>query len=77
MSSASLVLVINCGSSSLKFSVIPRDANTPLLSGLAEKLGLPEASITFKAAAGDKTTALLAEPSHSSALQALFARLDG
>lgn len=76
MSSASLVLVINCGSSSLKFSVIPRAANTPLLSGLAEKLGLPEASITFNAAAGDKTTALLAEPSHSSALQALFARLD-
>ena len=34
------VLVINCGSSSTKFSVIPQDADQPLLSGLAERLVL-------------------------------------
>jgi len=76
MSLASLVLVINCGSSSLKFSVIPRNADTPLLSGLAEKLGLKEACISFKDAAGNKTIECLTESSHHSALQALFARLD-
>lgn len=76
MSLASLVLVINCGSSSLKFSVFPRNEDAPLLSGLAEKLGLQDACITFKDAAGNKTTELLNEASHTSALKALFTRLD-
>ncbi|AYH03208.1 propionate kinase [Pectobacterium parmentieri] len=76
MSLASLVLVINCGSSSLKFSVIPLNEDAPLLSGLAEKLGLEEACITFKDAVGNKTTTLLTEPSHNSALNTLFATLD-
>ncbi|QHM76562.1 Propionate kinase [Mixta theicola] len=75
MSLASLVLVINCGSSSLKFSLIPLNDDAPLLSGLAEKIGLPEACITFKEAEG-KTTQPLNESSHGSALKALFARLD-
>lgn len=76
MSLASLVLVINCGSSSLKFSVIPRDDDAPLLSGLAEKLGLQDACMTFKDAAGTKTTDSLAEASHHCALKTLFAKLD-
>ncbi|ROP61825.1 propanoate kinase /acetate kinase [Enterobacter sp. BIGb0383] len=76
MSLASLVLVINCGSSSLKFSVIPRDDDAPLLSGLAEKLGLQDACMTFKDAAGNKTTESLTEASHHCALKTLFAKLD-
>lgn len=76
MSLASLVLVINCGSSSLKFSAIPLNEDTPLLSGLAEKLGLDDACITFKDASGHKTTERLAGASHTSALKALFAQLD-
>lgn len=76
MSLASLVLVINCGSSSLKFSVIPRDDDAPLLSGLAEKLGLQDASMTFKDAAGNKTTESLTGASHHCALKTLFAKLD-
>lgn len=75
MSSASLVLVINCGSSSLKFSVIPRNQETPVLSGLAEKLGLREAGITFKDAQGKTTRGLPDGASHTCALEALFARL--
>lgn len=75
MSSASLVLVINCGSSSLKFSVIPRNQETPVLSGLAEKLGLREAGITFKDAQGKTTHGLPDGASHTCALEALFARL--
>lgn len=76
MSLASLVLVINCGSSSLKFSVFPRNEDAPLLSGLAEKLGLADASITFNDAAGNKTRESLSEASHIFALQTLFAKLD-
>ena len=73
---SSLVLVINCGSSSLKFSTLPLNEETPLLSGLAEKLGLADACITFKGADGCKITEPLAESSHLCALKTLFARLD-
>jgi len=76
MSLASLVLVINCGSSSLKFSVIPCHEETPLLSGLAEKIGLSGACISFKDATGNKTTTLLNESSHNCALKLLFSRLE-
>ena len=43
-----LVLVINSGSSSLKFSVIPAIGGKPLVSGLAECLGLPDARLAVK-----------------------------
>lgn len=76
MSLASLVLVINCGSSSLKFSVFPRNEDAPLLSGLAEKLGLQDACITFRDATGNTTTEPLCEASHLCALKTLFTRLD-
>ncbi|MEZ2577840.1 propionate kinase [Buttiauxella ferragutiae] len=76
MSNASLVLVINCGSSSLKFSLIPFNDDAPVLSGLAEKLGLEEACITFKDQKGNKSSHALPEASHPGALQALFAELN-
>ena len=72
---SSLVLVINCGSSSLKFSVIPRHQETPVLCGLAEKLGLHQACITFNDAQGKTTSGLPDGASHTCALEALFARL--
>ncbi|WP_151993450.1 propionate kinase [Buttiauxella massiliensis] len=76
MSIASLVLVINCGSSSLKFSLISFTDGEPVLSGLAEKLGLDEASITFKDQAGNKYSQTLPESSHLSALKILFNELN-
>lgn len=76
MSIASLVLVINCGSSSLKFSLIPFTDGEPVLSGLAEKLGLDEASITFKDQAGNKYSQTLPDSSHLSALKILFNELN-
>jgi Acetokinase family len=39
-----LVLVINCGSSSLKFAVHALDRRRPLLSGLGDRLGLEGAT---------------------------------
>lgn len=76
MSLASLVLVINCGSSSLKFSVFPDNGDAPLLSGLAEKLGLQDACMTFRDAMGNTTTGPLCETSHLCALKTLFTRLE-
>lgn len=72
----SLVLVINCGSSSLKFSVLPLNDDTPVLCGLAEKLRLADASITFKDPSAHKTVQSLSDASHSGALKTLFARLE-
>ncbi|WP_434138138.1 acetate kinase [Photobacterium leiognathi] len=43
-----LVLVLNCGSSSLKFAIINPVSGDEHLSGLAECLGLPEARIKWK-----------------------------
>lgn len=73
--SLACVLVINCGSSSMKFSVIPQDDDQPVLSGLAERLGIDHAVITFKDRDGNKTTVALDQASHEHALSALFARL--
>lgn len=43
-----LVFVLNCGSSSLKFAIIDAQTGDEHLSGLAECLHLPEASIKWK-----------------------------
>lgn len=42
------ILVINCGSSSVKFSLIEPESGVSLLSGLAECLTTPQASIKIK-----------------------------
>ncbi|MGR6979967.1 acetate kinase [Testudinibacter sp. P27/CKL/0425] len=46
--SKSTVLVLNCGSSSLKFAVIDAQTGENYLSGLAECFGLPDARIKWK-----------------------------
>lgn len=43
-----LVLVLNCGSSSLKFAIVDADNGDEHLTGLAECLHLPEARIKWK-----------------------------
>lgn len=50
--SNALVLVLNCGSSSLKFAIINPDTGETHLSGLAECFDLPEARIKWET--GDK-----------------------
>jgi len=42
------VLVINCGSSSVKFALIGVRRGTGILTGLAERLGSPEAAMSWK-----------------------------
>ncbi|WP_189535435.1 acetate/propionate family kinase [Paludibacterium paludis] len=58
MTTSKQILVINCGSSSVKFALLPKDSREPLLSGLAECLGLADARITFKTSEGKKTESL-------------------
>jgi acetate kinase len=70
-----LILVINCGSSSLKFSLQPVNATEPLLSGLAECLGLEDSRIIIKAEDG-KTTQSLNGGRHAEAMEVLTRYLD-
>lgn len=55
------VLVINSGSSSLKFAVIDSQTGDAIISGLGECFGLPEAVISWKYN-GDKTEEVITAP---------------
>nr|WP_163504067.1 acetate kinase [Halomonas socia] len=70
------VLVINCGSSSIKYALIPAD-DAPRLEGIAERLGSQEARLKAKDAQGEAHEVALPGADHAAALAAIFARLDG
>ncbi|MBV5262660.1 acetate/propionate family kinase [Pinisolibacter aquiterrae] len=70
-----LVLVVNSGSSSLKFTVLPAGGGAAILSGVAECLGLAEARLIVKEN-GVKTIVDLVRGDHAEALATLFAHLD-
>ena len=65
-------LVVNCGSSSVKFAILdPKDGHV-FLNGLAEALGLEDARISWKFNGGDKTEQSLgAGADHKKALEYL------
>jgi len=78
---ADAILVINCGSSSVKFSLIRAITGETLLSGLAECLLSSDAKITIKQTREDevqeKVTFKLSEPfGHQSALNVLVNKLN-
>lgn len=62
------VLVINCGSSSLKFQLINSDTEEVLAKGLCERIGI-DGRLTYQPAGGEKTTEDLAMPTHTEAIQ--------
>lgn len=62
------VLVINCGSSSLKFQLINMEAETVLAKGLCERIGI-DGSLTYQPADGDKIKADKPMPTHVEAIQ--------
>lgn len=64
------ILVLNCGSSSIKFALLAANDKRTLLSGLAERLGSPQASLTFKIN-GEKTQQTIADAHHDTALLAI------
>ncbi|MCB0116632.1 MAG: acetate kinase, partial [Caldilineaceae bacterium] len=68
------VLVINCGSSSIKFALIDTEADAEWISGLAERLGQPEAMLNWKVD-GAKDSAAIAGADHRGAMEAIIARL--
>lgn len=62
------VLVINCGSSSLKFQLINSDTEAVLAKGLCERIGI-DGKLTYQPEGGEKTTEDKAMPTHTEAIQ--------
>jgi acetate kinase len=61
------ILVINCGSSSIKFALINEAHSDFLLSGLAERLGSPDAQLHWQRG-GEKDSLILPNADHRVAL---------
>lgn len=70
-----LILVLNCGSSSLKGAVLDTDSGEILLSCLGEKLNLADAYITFKINGEKQKVELAGQPDHTGAVGALLDKL--
>ncbi len=62
------ILVINCGSSSLKFQLINSDTEAVLAKGLCERIGI-DGRLTYQPAGGAKEVTDDAMPTHTEAIQ--------
>jgi len=68
------ILVLNCGSSSAKFAVIDPESGEEFISGIAQRLGSPQASLDWKFG-GKKETKELPGADHDQALREVVALL--
>ena len=62
------VLVINCGSSSLKFQLINSESEAVLAKGLCERIGI-DGRLTYQPAGGEKNVSEKAMTTHTEAIQ--------
>lgn len=66
------ILVLNCGSSSVKYKLIEIKQNQVLAEGGVEKIGLPGAFIKFKLSDGSKKIVELNITNHQGAIKAIL-----
>ena len=71
------ILVLNCGSSSVKYKLIEIKANEVLAEGGVEKIGLPDAFIKFKLSDGSKKIVELDITDHQGAIKAILDTITG
>ena len=62
------ILVINCGSSSLKFQLIDSDTEQVIGKGICERIGIEGSAISFTPAGGEKITQEIPMPDHKKAI---------
>lgn len=62
------ILVINCGSSSLKFQLINSDSEQVLAKGLCERIGI-DGRLVYQVAGGEKEITEAAMPTHTEAVR--------
>ncbi len=65
------ILVINCGSSSLKYQVIDSETEAVLAKGLCERIGI-DGRLTYQPAGGEKKLTDIPMPTHTQAVQSVI-----
>ena len=68
------ILVINCGSSSLKYQLINSETEGVLAKGLCERIGI-DGMLTYQPEGGEKEKYEIAMPTHTEAINAVLAAL--
>ena len=69
------VLVINCGSSSLKFQLIDSVSEQCLAKGLCERIGIDGSMITYAPEGGEKEKTITPMPDHTEAIRLVLEAL--
>ncbi len=69
------ILVINCGSSSLKYQLIDSDSEKVLAKGLCERIGINGSAITHQPAGGEKITTEVEMSNHTAAVKYVIEKL--
>lgn len=69
------VLVINCGSSSLKFQLINSRSEDVIAKGLCERIGIEGSQITYTPAGGEKYETVTPMPDHTRAIELVLKEL--
>ncbi len=63
------ILVINCGSSSLKYQVINSDTEQCIAKGLCERIGIDGSQISYEPTGGEKEVNVTPMPDHTEAIR--------
>lgn len=69
------ILVLNCGSSSIKYALYDMDSKSVMTSGGAERVGLDEAFVKVKLANGEKKKIMHDIPEHTEGVKFIFSLL--
>ncbi len=69
------VLVVNCGSSSIKYQVIDMESKQELASGLMDRVGIPGTVLTHKPDGKDKVVIEKDMPDHTAGMQLVLETL--
>ena len=69
------ILVINCGSSSLKYQLINSESEEVLAKGLCDRIGIDGSCITHQPKGGEKVKTEIAMPTHTQAVAAVIEKL--
>ena len=66
------ILVLNCGSSSIKYKLFDMDTKAVMVQGGVEKIGLPDAFLQIKLASGEKVKIEQPMPEHTVGIQLIL-----
>ena len=69
------ILVINCGSSSLKFQLIDSETEKCIAKGICERIGIEGSQITYTPAGGEKEQTVTPMPDHTEAIRLVLEAL--